>query len=63
MKMLQEMVIREYKYESEEERNLHVSYMESQGYECSGQIKKSDDDIMKKDREYYFYGRFQKYLY
>lgn len=62
MKQLLKMVIYEYKYETEEERNLHVKYMEEQGYECTGQVKRSDDDLTKKDREYYWFARFQKLM-
>lgn len=62
MKKLLKMVIYEYKYDTEEERNSHVAYMESQGYECTGQVKRSDDDLMKKEREYYWFARFQKLM-
>lgn len=62
MKKLLEMVIHEYRYGSKEERSSHVEYMESQGYECTGQVKRSDDDLMKREREYYWFARFQKLM-
>jgi hypothetical protein len=62
MKQLSKVSILEYKYESEEERENHVNYMKSQGWECSGQVRKSDDSLMDKERVYYWYGRFLKSL-
>lgn len=60
MEQLSEALICEYKYESKEERENHVKEMESQGFECSGQIKKSDDSLTKEEREYYWYAKFYK---
>lgn len=50
--------ILKYKYDSKEEREEHVKYMEHIGYECTGQVKKSDDSLMSNDRNYYWYGEF-----
>jgi hypothetical protein len=62
MQQISKITILEYKYDSEEEREEHVKYMESQGYECSGQIRKSDGSLMNKDRAWYWYGQFSKRL-
>lgn len=60
MEKLLEIRTLEYKYDSEEEREQHVKWMESQGYECSGQVVKSDDSLLSENREYYWYGCFSK---
>lgn len=60
MNKISETKIVEYKYDSEKEREEHVKEMESLGFECSGQIRKSDDNIMCNDRNYYWYGKFFK---
>ena len=60
MEKISETRAYEYKYDSEEEREQHVKWMESQGFECSGQVKRSDGSLWDKDREYYWYGSFQK---
>lgn len=60
MQKISEVKIVEYKYDSEKERELHVKEMESLGFECSGQVKRSDDAIMSSNREYYWYGKFFK---
>ena len=58
---LLETVIKEFKYESEEDRKLHVKEMEKEGWICDGQVRKSDDPIsLYKEREYYWFARFQK---
>lgn len=62
MKQLRKTITYEYSYETESEREEHVKYMESQGYECTGQVRKSDDPIMKEDRCYYWYAKFYKIL-
>lgn len=60
MEQISKTIIYEYKYKSEEERELHVKYMKSQGFECTGQSMRSDDSLMKKDRDWYWYGKFIK---
>ncbi len=62
MQQLSTITICEYKYDSEEERENHVKDMESQGFECSGQVRKSDDSLMLKERNYYWYAKFFKQL-
>lgn len=62
MEQISKTIIVEYKYDTEEERKRHVEHMESQGYEWSGQVQKSDDHIMAKERNYYWYGKFYKQL-
>jgi hypothetical protein len=57
MQILSKEIICEYKYDSEEERENHVKSMELQGFECSGQIRRSDDSLMKKERKYYWYAK------
>ncbi|MBN6887274.1 hypothetical protein ACUXCC_002290 [Cytobacillus horneckiae] len=60
MEKISEMTIIEYKYDSEEEREQHVKWMESQGFECSGQIRKSDDSLLDESRKYYWFGSNSK---
>jgi hypothetical protein len=60
MQKLSEVRILEYKYDSEEEREQHVKWMESQGFECSGQVRKSDDSLLDENRKFYWYGKFAK---
>ena len=61
MKRLVKTIIEEYKYESEDEREEHVKEMESKGYYCTGQCKRSDDSLhYQHDRKYYWYGKFIK---
>jgi hypothetical protein len=60
MRKLSEVKIIEYKYDSEEEREQHVKFMKLQGFECGGQVKKSDDSLMSNNREYYWYTKFFK---
>jgi hypothetical protein len=55
---LSETRILKYKYDSEEEREQHVKYMEYLDYECTGQVRKSDDSLMSDNRKYYWYGEF-----
>lgn len=62
MEQLSKTVICEYKYDSEGEREQHIKYMESQGFECSGQIRRSDDSLMNEERNYYWYAKFCKQL-
>lgn len=54
MEKLLELKTYEYKYDSQEEREKHVKYMKEQGYECSEQVRRSDDSLMKDDRKYIF---------
>jgi hypothetical protein len=60
MKKLSEITALEFKYISAEERSEHVHMMENLGYECSGQVKKSDDSLMDENRQYYWYAHFTK---
>lgn len=46
-----------YYYDSREERNEHVLLMESDGWECSGQIKET---ISLHNDEWYWCGKFTK---
>lgn len=55
VKRLSKNIILEYKYDSVEEREKHIEYMESQGYECSGEGKKMDAE-----RNYILFGQFFK---
>lgn len=60
MEKISEVTIVEYKYDSEEEREQHVKLMVSQGFECSGQVRRSDSSLLDKNRNYYWYGQFSK---
>jgi hypothetical protein len=51
----------EFKYDSQEERERHVKNMEGMGFECTGQIKRSDDSLLSEARNYYWYAKFIKY--
>ena len=62
MEKLLELKTYEYKYDSQEEREKHVKYMKEQGYECSEQVRRSDDSLMKDDRKYYWFAHFYKYM-
>lgn len=62
MKKISDIRIIEYKYKSEKEREEHVETMESKGFFCSGQVKKSDDSITKENRNYYWYAKFMQEL-
>jgi hypothetical protein len=61
MDKILETRILKYKYDSEEERNQHVKWMESQGFECSGKVRNTDDSIWEKNPNYYWYGEFIKH--
>jgi hypothetical protein len=61
MEQLLNKLIYEYKYDSEEERNNHVELMGKQGFEVSDQVRRSDDSLMKDNREYYWFAHFWKY--
>ena len=61
MKQISKVTTIEFKYDSEEERLLHVKEMESKGFLCDGKSMKSDDPLFKEVKEYYWYGRFIKY--
>lgn len=39
MKMMSHMEVAKFKYDSEEERQVHLEKMESQGWECTGRRK------------------------
>ena len=60
MEKISETIVLEFKYDSEEEREKHVKQMESDGYECSGQVRRSDDSLMDKNRKFYWYAKFGK---
>lgn len=62
MQQLLKLITEEYKYDSEEERYNHVIEMEKQGYMCSGQVQRSDDKLMKPNREYYWFAKFSKVM-
>lgn len=58
MEKLSKTTILKYRYDTEEEREQHIKYMEHIGYECTGQVRKSDDSIMDDNPNYYWYGEF-----
>lgn len=58
---LSETKILKYSYETKEEREQHVKWMESQGFHCTGQVKNTDDSIYAKEQKYYYYGEFFKH--
>lgn len=60
MEKVSELKILEFRYDSKEEREQHVGWMESQGFECNGQVKKSNGSLWNKKRESYWYGHFSK---
>lgn len=60
MEKLSEVTTLEFKYDSSEEREQHVHFMENIGYECSGQVRRSDDSLMNDNRNYYWYAHFTK---
>jgi hypothetical protein len=60
MKKFKETRIVEYIYDNEEEREQHVKYMESQGWECSGQVQHSFGSIWDDDKKWFWYGKFYK---
>lgn len=47
-----------YHYDSKEERDEHVKVMESEGWECSGQIRETTSIHSK---EYVWCGKFTRY--
>lgn len=61
MEKISEYVTIEYKYDSKEEREKHVKDMESQGYDCSGQVRKTDGSTWTGNAETYWYAKFGKY--
>lgn len=62
MVRLTKKMVEEYKYDSEEERTNHIIEMEKLGFECDGQARKTDDNLMvNREPEYYWFGRFYKY--
>lgn len=60
MERISKTTILRFKYNSEEERANHVAYMEGLGYECTGQVRRSDDSYWDIDRYYYWYGEFHQ---
>lgn len=58
MDKLSETRVLRYRYKSREERELHVKYMEYLGYECTGQVRKTDNSLMDENKDYYWYGEF-----
>ena len=58
MEKISEQIIKKFKYKSKEEREKHVKEMEAQGFECTGQVKKTDSF----GEEPYWYGEFSKYV-
>lgn len=57
MKQLVQITTIKFKYDSEEERKVHVKEMENLGWECTGKIRNSDSFYS----ESYWYGEFFKY--
>jgi hypothetical protein len=60
MQKITETKIIKYTYDSEEEREQHVKWMESQGFECTGRVKRSFGSIYEENPEYLWYGEFYK---
>ena len=47
--------------EAAEVKHTTVEEMEKEGWICDGQVRKSDDPLsLNKEREYYWFARFQK---
>ena len=61
MKKILRKIVEEYRYDSKEERDSHVEEMIKKGFEVSDQIRRSDDSLLKDNREYYWFGHFWKY--
>ena len=53
MKKILRKIVEEYRYDSKEERELHIEEMIKKGFEVSDQIRRSDDSLLKDNREYY----------
>ena len=47
--------------EFEARTNFDVKEMIKKGFEVSDQIRRSDDSLLKDNREYYWFGHFWKY--
>lgn len=60
MEQLSGTLVYEFKYDSEEERESHVKNMEDMDFECTGQVKKSDDSFFIENRKHYWYAKFYK---
>jgi hypothetical protein len=58
MKLLSEYTNATFQYDSKEERDSHVEKMESEGWECSGQIKET---VSFQSNEWYWCGKFTRY--
>lgn len=50
--------VEEFFYDSREERDNHVQQMESNGWECSGQIKYMP--LLGEERDWKWYAKFSK---
>ena len=61
MKKILRKIVEEYRYDSKEERELHIEEMIKKGFEVDGQVRRSDDSLWKDDREYYWFAHFWKY--
>ena len=61
MKKILRKIVEEYRYDSKEERELHIEEMIKKGFEVDGQVRRSDDPLWKDDREYYWFAHFWKY--
>ena len=59
MKKRSEWIHVDYVYDSREERDEHVKWMESEGFECSGQIKETQSLYSS---EFVWIGKFSKRL-
>lgn len=59
MKKVYECINVMYYYESREERDEHVKLMESEGWECSGQIKET---LSFYSNKWTYVGKFSKYV-
>lgn len=57
MKLLSEYTNATFQYGSKEERDSHVTKMESEGWECSGQIKET---LSLHNGDWYWCGKFIK---
>jgi hypothetical protein len=66
MKQVNGYAVKEFTYDSAEERAIHVSLMEHEGWENSGQVKrlKPDVDITKATKDdHEWYGSFRRNIY
>ena len=61
MKLKLRTIIEEYFYDTEEEREDHVSKMGKDGWECSGQVRRNLTESFYKPSEWRWYGKYFKY--